>query len=61
MQGISRAMPAIRDRAVIEAKQTVVQVIAQLIRTLLEGIAMLERKNGLCRERTEDLSLRTIT
>ena len=44
MQGISQAMPAIRDRAVIEAKQTVVQVIAQLIRTLLEGIATLDRK-----------------
>jgi hypothetical protein len=38
MQGISQATPAIRDRAVIEAKQTVVQVIAQLLRTLLEGI-----------------------
>jgi transposase len=44
MQGISQATPAIRDRAVIEAKQTVVQVIAQLLRTLLEGIATLDRK-----------------
>src|SRR5499427_5486927 len=44
MQGISQAMPAIRDRAVIEAKRTVVQVIAQLVRTLLEGIARLDRK-----------------
>jgi len=44
MQGISQAMPAIRDRAVIEAKQTVVQVMAQLVRTLLEGIATLDRK-----------------
>jgi len=32
MQGISQARPAIGDRAVIEAKQTVVQVIAPLLR-----------------------------
>ena len=44
MRGIGQAMPAIRDRAVIEAKRTVVQVIAQLLRTLLEGIATLDRK-----------------
>lgn len=44
MQEIGQAMPAIRDRAVIEAKRTVVQVIAQLLRTLLEGIATLDRK-----------------
>jgi len=44
MQGISQAMPAIRDQAVIEAKRTVVQVIAQLVRTLLEGMATLDRK-----------------
>jgi transposase len=44
MQGIGQAMPAIRDRAVIEAKRAVVQVIAQLLRTLLEGIATLDRK-----------------
>jgi len=44
MQGIGHAMLAIRDRAVIEAKRTVVQVMAQLLRTLLEGIAMLDRK-----------------
>jgi transposase len=44
MQGIDQAMPAIRDRAVIEAKRTVVQVIAQLLRTLLEGIATLDSK-----------------
>ena len=44
--GISQAMPAIRDRAVIEAKRTVVQVIAQLVRTLLEGIATLDRMHG---------------
>jgi len=44
MQGIGQAMPAIRDRAVLEAKRTVVQVLAQLLRTLLEGIATLDRK-----------------
>src|ERR1700745_4174246 len=44
MKGMSQAMPAIRDRAVIEAKRTVVQVIAGLLRTLLEGIATLHRK-----------------
>lgn len=44
MQGIGPAMPAIRDRAVIEAKRTVVQLIAQLLRTLLEGIATLDSK-----------------
>ena len=44
MQGIGQAMPPIRDRAVIEAKQTVVQVIAQLLRNLMEGIATLDRK-----------------
>jgi hypothetical protein len=44
MQGIGQAMPAIGDRAVIEAKRTVVRVIAQLLRTLLEGIATLDRK-----------------
>ena len=44
MKGMSQAMPAIRDRAVIEAKRTVVQVIAGLLRTLLEGIATLDRK-----------------
>jgi hypothetical protein len=37
MQGISQAMPAIRDRAVIEAKQTVVQVLAQLLRHAAGG------------------------
>src|SRR5215469_354795 len=36
--------PAIQDRAVIEAKQAVVQVIAQLLRSPLEGIAKLDRK-----------------
>src|SRR6201993_4028602 len=44
MEGISQAMPAIQDRSVIEAKRTVVQVIAQLLRSLLEGIATLDRK-----------------
>ena len=44
IQGIVHAMPAIQDRAVIEAKQAVVQVIAQLLRSLLAGIAKLDRK-----------------
>ena len=44
IQGIVQAMPAIQDQAVIEAKGAVVQVIAQLLRSLLEGIATLERK-----------------
>ena len=39
-----QAVPAIRDRAVIEAKSAVVKVIAQLIRTLVQGIAELDRK-----------------
>jgi transposase len=41
---IRQSIPAIRDRAVIEAKSTVVKVIVQLIRTLLEGIADLDEK-----------------
>src|ERR1700736_2854158 len=44
IQGIVQAMPAIQDRAVIEAKGAVVQVIAQRLRSLLEGIANLDRK-----------------
>src|SRR5215468_1277640 len=44
IQGMVQARPAIEDRAVIEAKQAVVQVIAQLLRSLLEGIAKLDRK-----------------
>jgi hypothetical protein len=44
LQGIGQAMSAIRDRAVIEAKRMVVQVIARLLRTLLEGIAALDDK-----------------
>lgn len=42
--GIRQSIPAIRDRAVIEAKSTVVKVIVQLIRTLLEGIADLDER-----------------
>jgi len=42
--GIRQAVPAIRDRAVIEAKSAVVKVIAQLIRILVQGIAELDRK-----------------
>jgi transposase len=44
LQGIGEAMSAIRDRAVIEAKRMVVQVIARVLRTLLEGIAALDGK-----------------
>jgi len=54
MEGISQAMPAIQDRSVIEAKRTVVQVIAQLLRTLLEGIATLDRKIGEAAEAHPD-------
>jgi transposase len=42
--GIRQAMPAIRDRAVIEAKSAVVKVSAQLIRSLIRGVADLDRK-----------------
>jgi hypothetical protein len=41
---IQQAIPAIRDRAVMEAKSTVVKVIVQLIRSLVEGIAELDEK-----------------
>ena len=41
---IGQAIPAIRDRAVIEAKSTVVKVIVQLIRSLREGIADLDER-----------------
>ena len=44
ISGIRQAIPAIRDRAVIEAKGAIVKVMAQLIRTLLQGIAQLEGK-----------------
>jgi hypothetical protein len=39
MVGIQQAIPAIGDHAVIEAKSAVVKVIAQLIRSLVQGIA----------------------
>jgi len=42
--GMQQAIPAIRDRAVIEAKSTVVKVSAQVIRSLVRGIADLDRK-----------------
>jgi transposase len=41
---IHQAIPAIRDRAVIEAKSTVVKVIVQIVRSLLVGIADLDEK-----------------
>jgi transposase len=41
---IRQAIPAIRDRAVIEAKSTVVKVIMRVIGSLLEGIADLDEK-----------------
>src|ERR1700724_1095703 len=41
---IGQAIPAIRDRAVIEAKSTVVKVIVQIVRSLVEGIADLDEK-----------------
>src|ERR1700736_392358 len=44
LEGIGQAMPAIRDRAVLEAKRAVAQVSAQLLRTLLQGIANLDSK-----------------
>src|SRR5246127_3084968 len=44
IHGIVQALPAIQDRAVIEAKGAVVQVIAQVLGSLLEGIANLDRK-----------------
>jgi hypothetical protein len=37
--GIRQAVPAIQDRAVIEAKSAVVKVMAQLIRTLLTPLS----------------------
>ena len=42
--GIQQAMPAIRDRAVIEAKSAVVKVSVQVIRSLIRGVAELDRK-----------------
>jgi len=44
MVGIQQAIPATRDKAVIEAKSAVVKVSAQLIRSLARGIADLDRK-----------------
>ena len=44
MLAIRQSIPAIRDRAVIEAKSTVVKVIVQVIRSLVEGIADLDDK-----------------
>ena len=41
---IRQAIPAIRDRAVIEAKSMVVRVLVQVIVSLLEGIADLDKK-----------------
>src|SRR6201997_86281 len=41
---IRQSIPAIRDRAVIEAKSTVAKVIVQLIRSLMKGIADLDEK-----------------
>ena len=38
VDAIRRAIPAIRDRAVIEAKSAAVKVIVQLVRILIEGI-----------------------
>jgi len=42
--GIRQAIPAIRDRAVIEAKSAAVKVNAQVIRSLVRGIGDLDRK-----------------
>ena len=42
--GIRQAIPAIRDKAVMEAKSTVVKVSAQVIRSLVRGIADPDRK-----------------
>jgi transposase len=44
IQAIRRSIPAIGDRAVIEAKSTVVKVIVRLMRNLREGIADLDEK-----------------
>jgi len=41
---MGQSIPAIRDRAVIEAKSTVVKVIVRLVRSLVEGIADLDKK-----------------
>ena len=44
LRAIRQAIPAIRDGAVIETKSMVVRVIVQLIASLLEGIADLDKK-----------------
>jgi hypothetical protein len=44
IQEIRQAIPAIRDRALIEAKSTVVKVTVRMMRSLLEGIAALDEK-----------------
>jgi hypothetical protein len=49
-------MSAIRDGAVIEAKRMVVQVIARVLRTLLEGIAALDAKIAEAAEAHPDFS-----
>jgi transposase len=41
---IRQAIPAIRDRAVIQAKSTVVKVIARVLQTLTQGIHDLDRQ-----------------
>lgn len=41
---IRHAIAAIRDRAVIDQKSTVMKVIVQVIRSLMEGIANLDEK-----------------
>jgi transposase len=41
---IRQAIPAIRDRAVIQAKSTVVKVIASVLQTLTQGVRDLERQ-----------------
>jgi hypothetical protein len=42
--GIRQAVPAIRDRAVIDAKSAVVKVSARVIRSLIRGVAELDGK-----------------
>jgi len=42
IEAIRRAIPAIQDRAVIEAKSAAVKVIVQLVRILVEGIEDLD-------------------
>jgi transposase len=44
IKAIGEAMPALKDRAVVEAKVAVVKVLAQLIQVLDQGIAALERQ-----------------